>query len=474
MPAQPNILVFFTDDHAQWALGCYGHSEIRSPTMDHLARRGARLNRAFTPSPVCSPARACFFTGRLPSQHGIHDWLHEPLDFVRQHPGLRGQTNIGQLMQAAGYQTGMVGKWHCGRSWEPHPGFDRWFSYGEFQFPHKGEITFSDQGEIVPYEGYQSTAFTDQALEFLRRRDAEQPFFLFVGYVDTHTPYSETPARLVDAYRDCDFGDIPQERFAACHGFNRLPWTEDAVQHRDNLAHYYAGVSFIDEQMGRILDELDGRGELDDTLVVYTADHGHMNGHHGLNTKGNATIPQNFIDESILVPGLLAWPSVLPAGQVLDQPVDHCDLFATLLEAAGAAPDAETAQRINSPGESYLKLLRQGGEGTWRDAFFGEYGNARVVRTATQKLIRRYPGPNGHHPDEFYDLENDPRERENRIDDSACQGEIAALSKRLEEHFARYEISECSGRDMATQFRCNEGSEPWIWTPTSSYKAPSL
>ena len=240
MRDQPNILVFLTDDHGQWASGCYGNSEIHSPTMDYLAKTGVRMTRAFTPSPVCSPARASFFTGRLPSQHGIHDWMHEPTDVGRQHPGLDDQINIGQLLQDVGYQTALIGKWHCGKSWEPKPGFDRWFSYGDFQFPHKGEITFSDQGEIVNHNGYQTPVFTDKAVDFLRGRDRDKPFFLFVGYVDTHTPYSHHPDRLVESYRDCTFRDIPDETFSPCHGIDHFKWTDDPEKAR--LRSYLAGL----------------------------------------------------------------------------------------------------------------------------------------------------------------------------------------------------------------------------------------
>ena len=115
---QPNILVFLTDDHGQWAANCYGTRELFTPAMDYLADSGAKLTMAFTPTPVCSPARASFFTGRLPSQHGIHDWVQEREQGM-DHPGIVEQTNIGQLLQGAGYQTALVGKWHCGRSWEP-------------------------------------------------------------------------------------------------------------------------------------------------------------------------------------------------------------------------------------------------------------------------------------------------------------------------------------------------------------------
>ena len=151
MQRPPNILIFMTDDHGQWASNCYGTHEIHSPTMDHLAATGTRMTRAFTPSPVCSPARACFFTGRLPSQHGIHDWIHEPHAIGRAHPGLRGQTTIAQILHDAGYHTALSGKWHCGESWVKQPGFDRWFSYAAEQVPPLYKLYLGSAQDVNTY-----------------------------------------------------------------------------------------------------------------------------------------------------------------------------------------------------------------------------------------------------------------------------------------------------------------------------------
>ncbi len=461
MPAdrdRPNILVFLTDDHGHWAMRCAGNSELQTPSLDHLAATGVRLANAFTTCPVCSPARASFLTGRLPSQHGIHDWLQWQ-DEGQRHPGIDGQWNIGQLLQAAGYHTGLVGKWHCGRDHLPRPGFDRWFSYQMNQYPHFGAQRFSDQGRPIEESGYQAGLLTDRAVECIRRRPAGQPFFLYVSYVCTHTPLKDQPERLAAAYRRAAFGDIPDEEPAPCHGFARMPWPHARDTHREELAQYYAAVAFIDAQVGRVLDELDATGVRENTLVVYTADHGHMNGHHGLISKGNATVPQNFLEESIRVPSLLSWPAAVPPGRVLDQLVDHCDLFCTLADAAGAVPAEAAARAIHSPGRSFLPLLR-GEPLVWRDAQFCEYGNARMVRSAGKKLIRRYPGPNGHFGDELYDLALDPRERVNRIADPAYAAAVVELGARLDAHFAEYEEPERSGRDIALQPRCNPG-EPW-------------
>ena len=132
--------MFLTDDHGQWAQHAYGNSELKTPNMDRLADQGVRMNQAITPCPVCSPARASFFTGRMPSQHGVTDWLNDTQ--CPDHPGLKGQTLISDLLKKAGYNTGLVGKWHCGAEREPKPGFDKYFSYWVSQYPHGGTSIF--------------------------------------------------------------------------------------------------------------------------------------------------------------------------------------------------------------------------------------------------------------------------------------------------------------------------------------------
>ena len=232
----------------------------------------------------------------------------------------------------------------------------------------------------------------------------------------------------------------------------------DPDEHRAQLAQYYAAVTLIDEQVGRLLDELANMACVENTLVVYTADHGHMNGHHGLYCKGNTTTPQNFLDESIGVPSLLAWPGVVQAGTTHECFVDHCDLHATLLDAAGAEPSAAAAAR--SPGRSFLPLLRGLPVDDWRRAQCCEYGNARMIRTPVAKLIRRWPGPNGAFPDEFYDLASDPRERVNRIDEPRCQPTIADLTRRLAAYYERHEDPARRGTAVADH-PIHNPDEPW-------------
>jgi len=343
--------------------------------------------------------------------------------------------------------------------WSKPDGFDQWFTLAQgtnAQF--REQRYFEDDKEVVKY-GNQAIHLTDRALEFLQTRDEDKPYFLFVGYTNTHRPHVGEPERLVAHYRKSSFSDIPSETHLPHRGFERRPLPVDEEELREEHAQYYAAVTIIDEQMGRILDELANTGGLDNTLIVYTGDHGHMNGHQGLSSKGNATVPQNFLDDSILVPCLLSWPGQVQPGQVRDESVDHCDLFATLLDAGGCTPEEDEDLR-QSPGRSYLPLISGGEHGKWRGAQCCEYGNARMIRTASSKLIRRFRGPNGTFGDEFYDLASDPRERENRINDPACLPQIEELDEKLVCFFNRYETEAHRGTRISELPICNHG-QPW-------------
>ena len=146
MTYQPNILLFVTDDHGQWASGAYGNREVRTPSLDRLAASGIVMENAFTPTPVCSPARASLLTGLTPSQHGIHDYIAASFD---RKPWLATERTLPQLLQEAGYRTGLAGKWHIGNEDVPAPGFDSWFSVGSaYPLLHEGARDFCNHGRM--------------------------------------------------------------------------------------------------------------------------------------------------------------------------------------------------------------------------------------------------------------------------------------------------------------------------------------
>lgn len=467
-PKRPNILVFLTDDQGQWLQQAYGNSEVRTPNMSRIARRGVLMKNAFTTSPVCSPARASFFTGRMPSQHGIHDWLEE-IDhpYSYEYPWLKGQTLISEPLKKAGYHTALVGKWHCGEGRDPHPGFDYWFSYWATQYPHRGEQNFSNNGKHLQENGFQSPFFTQKAIEFLHSHyndssTAEKPFFLFVGYVDTHSPHIQMPKDLVAEYDDATFRDIPREKFLPVHGTAVDPVSPDPAVERRKHEQYYAAASSIDREVGKILDELEHMGKLDDTLVVYTGDHGLNAGQHGIWEKGNGTVPQNFFEESIRIGCAISWPAGgIPSNLESDLPVNHCDTFQTLLDIAGAVPDPTLARKINSPGRSYLRQLHGETIPDWKDAVILEYGNARMIRKDSYKLILRYPFEGINFPNELYDLKADPRETTNIYDEPQHAQLVKELTEEIHAFFEKYTVPGHSGLDLADQPPATTQS-PWL------------
>ena len=427
-PRQPNILLFVTDDHGQWASGPYGNREVETPNLDRLASSGVVMENAFTPTPVCSAARASLLTGLTPSQHGVHDYIAMVFD---QGPWLEGERTLPRLLQEAGYRTGLAGKWHVGNDDEPAPGFDSWFSVGSsYPLLHEGTREFCNQGRMEAIGGYTDEIIAKQATRFVKVEN-ERPFFLLIGLTATHGPWRGHPERLVGLYDDAAFGDIPVGE--------SYPFGEQALEslsvdrgrERAAQAQYYAAVSHVDEIVGRLVGAVEEAGKLSETLVVYTSDHGLNCGHHGIWGKGNGTRPLNMVEESIRVPMILNWPGALQAGMRCGELVDHLDLFQTLAESG----QAKLPSDADYPGGSMMHLLVEpDGGGFWREVQFGEYGTVRMARTGRYKLVRRHPSG----PDELFDLETDPRECRNLIDSSSHRAVRSELTLRIETHFGRY------------------------------------
>ena len=456
MAAKQNIVLFLTDDHGQWALGSYGHQELHTPNLDYLAATGVQMDNAFTPIPVCSPARASLLSGRLPSQHGLHDYLASPNDELEGRSWLTEETTLPQLLSDAGYEVACCGKWHLGGDEEPQPGFDYWFTLGnDYPVEHGGPHRYCDNGRSRVISGYKTRIITDQALHFLRQRDGQCPFFLIVGYTATHSPWRDHPQRLVDAYRGCSFDDVPDD---VAYPFGRQN-LESTLPTRENpqeaLAQYYAAVSQIDEGAGRLVDELEALDLRQDTLVVYTSDHGLNCGHHGIWGKGNGTLPLNMVEESIRIPMLFNQPGRLYGGQRRNEFVDHLDLFQTL--AANAAVHPPQNQELEYPGQNFLDLLdNPAAVPDWRREQYGEYGPLRMIRTERYKLLLRYP--NGDH--ELFDLLADPRETVNLFPEPQYEALIQQLAGKIESYFGRYEDPVKRGLN-ARQLPRHNSTEAW-------------
>ena len=454
-----NIIIILNEDHGQWALSSYGNRDVNTPTLDYLARTGVQMENAFTPIPVCSPSRACLLTGRYPSQHGMHDYLANQDDEVENNPWLENEIFLSQLLSNAGYQVALSGKWHLSNDHLPQAGFEYWFTHSHhYPIEHGGPHIYSDQGDFITLTGYKTQILTDRAISFLRERNPKQPFFLLLSNTASHAPWNRHPERLVDQYRHQTFESISDD-VAYPFGKQNLESTFDTrLQPQEAQAQYYAAASQIDEATGRVMDELEANGLRESTLLIFTSDHGLNCGQHGMWGKGNATFPYNMVDESIRIPLIFNQPGYLYQGQRRNEYVDHCDVFQTLVDYAGL----ELPERGENyyPGLSFLPILNNSGSlegGDWRNYQICEYGDLRMLRTETHKLILRdhEEGAN-----ELFDIKKDCRETVNIYNEKEMQPLVESLTLKMNNFFARYEDPVKSGLNVKQLPRHNK-TESW-------------
>lgn len=434
MTDRPNIVLFLTDDHGAWANGCYGNGEVRTPTLDALAALGARFLNAYSPTPVCSPARANLLSGKTASQVGIHDWLEEEQPEIGERDWLGDTRTLFDTLSAAGYHCGLSGKWHLGQSHLPPRGADYHFGLPGWQGSHNGPYTYARNGEMVELDGNKSQFITDHAIEFLDTVPADQPFFLNIGYIATHSPYrrQEHDPRQTAKYKNCPFDEIPP--------WQAHPWVknegggnelsdEDLL---DRYIGYYASVTEIDDNITRVIGALNARGQWENTIIIYTSDHGCAIGHKGFFGKGNSTRPLNMYEVSLRVPLIIAGAGV--EAQVVEDYVDHCDSFHTVCALAGVdLPDGEIYA-----GESYAPMLR-GAPMPWDNTRYGEYGDLRMIRDERWKLVWRYPAG----PHDLFDLAADPGEQVNVY--AAHPDVVGRYKARLDAFYAERDVAALSG-----------------------------
>ncbi|MEK7404599.1 MAG: sulfatase-like hydrolase/transferase [Acidobacteriota bacterium] len=421
---RPNVVMFMTDDHGAWATGAYGCKEIHTPNIDRLAAAGARFTRAFAATPVCSPSRVTYLTGAIPSRHGVQDWLR-PVDSFgpKSHRWYQGLTAYSEILAQNGYTLGMCGKWHMGEDDTAQAGFTYWASVpgggGTYKNPE-----FVKNGRRTRVSPFKTDGVTDCALEFLDQQKKDRPFYLLAPYYAPHTPYDFQPEEYRKWYNNAAFSCFPT---TPMH-----PWQNKglAVHHgnRASMHAYCALITGVDYNVGRILKRLEELGVRENTLVVFTADQGWNAGHHGVWGKGNGTVPLNMYEESIRVPMIWSHPGKIKAGLTPSAMVSAYDYFPTILDYLGltAPPDA---RRV---GRSYAAFLR-GQNPRWENRLYFEYCYVRAIRTENLKYVERI----AEWPSELYDLEADPGETRNVIDDPAQRKNLDTLRADMHRFFER-------------------------------------
>jgi len=408
---RPNILLILTDDLASWMLGCYGNREIRTPHIDQLARSGVRFLNHFVVTPICSASRATLFTGRLPRQHGIHDFLtpnpiENPPQGQKEPPAsFAKETMISDILAGNGYQCGYVGKWHMGNDAAPGHGYQYTYTMGGGSSRYQDPAMFLN-GKPVEEKGYLTELMTDHAGRFLDQQSSSRPFFLTVSYFNPHTPYDGHPQKYYDMYAKTNFETVGWEP-PAPNALREKNLLNDTV---GNLRKCAAGTTALDDQIPVLLKKLQQRGLADNTLVIFTSDNGYLLGRHGLWSKGLASDPINMYEEVMQVPMILHWPGKIPVEATRPELFSFCDFLPTVCEAAQAKAPA------NLPGRSYLSLAMgkpRDRRNPWPDYVFGHFRNTEMARDSRYKLVQRN---NGKGPNELFDLRVDPFEKQNQHD----------------------------------------------------------
>jgi len=413
MTQAANTIVFISDNHVQWASGCYGAEAARTPAIDSIAKRGVRFDNAYCASPLCCPSRAAIATGRYPHETGFYDnclvydgsvpsWMHRVRDaggkavsvgklhfrstdddngFTEERIPmhiLNGRGGTTMLLRAAGGEVPAVGQWDL---------YTRQAGVG-----------------ATPYQHYDRD-ITRSAIEWLRETaeaGSDQPWVLYVSYASPHPPFRVPPhiaqefeaagMPLPPAFRSAERTDHPAARHL--RDIMGTPATDDEDLMRHVIAFYLGLVSHMDRQIGEVLGEVEGL-DLGDVRLIYTADHGDMLGTNGLMGKSNV------YERALKVPLVMCGPDIA-AGSVRDDLVSHVDLFPTILDSVGvplAAPDEDL------PGRSLFA-----GPDDDRDLFAeyhatGTSGGAFVLRHGAHKLIHY-----ADHPPQLFDIDRDPDE----------------------------------------------------------------
>ena len=405
---RPNVLLVVTDDQGYGDLGFHGNPQIRTPRLDALARESARF-RSFYVSPVCSPTRASLMTGRYNYRTGVVD------TFRGRSLMHADEVTLAEILEAAGYRTGIFGKWHLGDN-APLRAIDQGFGealvlrgggIGQGFEPPGGGSYFDPilmhNGKQERAQGYCADVFTDAAIRFIEA-DPSRPFFAYLAFNTPHDPL-EVPARYLDPYRG-----LKPARGEPGVG-HPLPNEPPA----DATSRVYAMISNLDDNIGRVLDRLDGLGLARDTIVVFMTDNGPAQVRYNAGMLGRKG---GVHEGGIRVPCFVRWPGTIEAGRLVEPIAAHIDLTPTLLAACGVAKP----EGVAFDGRNLLPLLK--GEPVdwpdrtlyfqWHRADVPEMGRSFAARSSRFKLVQPVgvePGPPPREPrHKLYDMVADPLE----------------------------------------------------------------
>jgi arylsulfatase A-like enzyme len=459
-PSRPNILFIMTDDHAAHAISAYGSVVNQTPHMDRIAKEGMRFDRCFVVNSICTPSRATILTGKYSHLNGV--------PVFNRFDG--SQPTVAKYLQAAGYHTGMFGKWHLGS--DP-TGFDKWMVLPGQGLYHDPAF-LSPTGRVV-IKGYVSDVITDLSMDFIKSRPKNKPFFLMYHHKAPHRPWEPDarhkamfanrlipePATLRDDYAtrtdalkenkqrvfdDMTRRDLKLEPPSQLAGPQRNQWlnqkpTEVEIEENGQkrtlrgeelnkwkyqryMQDYLACIQSVDDNIGRMLDFLDQSGLASNTVVIYTSDQGFFLGDNGMYDK------RFMYEPSLKMPFLIRWPGVIKPGSKQDQMTINTDFAPTFMDMAGLKTPADMQ------GRSIVPLLKGERPSDWRTSMYyryyhdpGDHNTAAHygVRTLTHKLIYYWKKDQW----EMFDLTKDPHELRNIYNDPASQELVAKLKAEM-------------------------------------------
>ncbi len=454
-PRRKNVLFLIADD-LNTRIGCYGDPQVLTPNIDRLAARGTRFDRAYCQFPLCGPSRNSMLTGLYPDSTGIH----ANSQVFRQ--TIPTRQSLPQAFRLDGYFAGRIGKlYHYNvpnsigtnghddpGSWELElnpAGCDRLLEEGDIFSMVPGSFGGVVSWYASPREDalHTDALLADDAVWVLERMAKQQqasptarPFFLAVGFYRPHTPYV-APQKYFDQYKREDMpyisiDDAKKQHFdvpdAAMGSFRTFQNDMTEQHHREALQAYYAGISFMDAQVGRVMESLDRLGLAKDTIIVFTSDHGYHLGDHGLWQK------QSLFEQSARVPLLIASPD-MPAGKVVKEPVGLIDLYPTLtslckVPVVGGTHGQDLSAVLRdstASGRGYAlsQVARTNQKNKNKMSTMGY-----SLRTARYRYTLWAGGDDGH---ELYDYQTDPQEHQNLADKPEHAQIVAGLRKQLDE-----------------------------------------
>lgn len=422
---QPNILLIYVDDLGFGDLGSYGHPVLQTPNIDTLAANGLRLTSYYAPSAICSPSRAALLTGRLPYRTGIKSWIPEDSGIYLRD----AEITLAEVLKGAGYGTAHIGKWHLnsdlGSTREPQPtdqGFDYFYGHNAFQMPtnHNPVNIFRNKTALPMQEGYTAELYASEAITWLAERDQNKPFFMYLSMAEPHTTIENPPA-YDDMYAQYTNGEI-----VPIPNGSPVPPKELLVPR--GPGEYYANITYMDAQLGRVFDWLQEHDLEENTVVVFSSDNGPVTAQwinwwevNAYGSTGGYRGRKHFLYEGGLkVPTIIRYPNVIEPGSESDAPVIGMDLFVTLANIGGGkipgdrAIDGIDVQPIFSGGDLPRRSL------FWALDSVSELQFA--IRKGSWKLLL----DGEQNPRELYNLAEDPLEFFNLINEEKEKSAILA------------------------------------------------